>query len=374
MSVVRILVFLLFLLGISIGLSQLVDDRQIAIILFAFVVVILSPIMPFIGQKLNGRLVDAIYYVAAISGVVLLFVSEEPAQNVVELQRSLARLNMDITDERTRNEILIAKIEDFESEAVKNEDRIRDIEQWLGKEAQQTLIREETDRSRRLTDALSLEGIAKYVEKEKALCDAQEDLLIRAKVSIEFERQQSISGGNNGIANSLSISDQLQLDGINRQLHRCWMLINPSENRISSSESGYDRLLGIFDVAVGILLNETWGSLAVVLPEPSPKQVQEIEKVRELQQARYELAWAQSRTKELVQLSQDAAKSKIGVVDEINLIARSISDTEEALFDAKTQSLTGIALLTKEWLTFTWPYFLISILGLKLARTRLWDP
>lgn len=367
---IRIVAFFLLALLLA-GIADFIfQDRQLAITAFGLGVVALSVVMPALYYEMDSPWADAIYYVAAILAAVMFFIANEPEQAVITLRKQISDLKADNTAAQARLAALQSESERNAARIVANADRLREIEEQLAADWARRLDAEEQEATSKLFASLqALEGFATRVAKENAQCESAWDSLALAKAFLDADRDRAGSRLNSPDAVPTP-SETLERDMLEAEIYRC-SRVGFLQSRIEGLSSGYERVIGLLDLTKDTDLTSSlpgYTGTPFELSEVNRSLIDRISELLQLQRARDLTAVERRRlTGTAGELSIAIAAATTG----LDRIAAEIKERKKDLADAENEPLVGFALEVKNRMTFSWPYFLIAFLGLKLAGKAL---
>ena len=93
-----------------------------------------------------------------------------------------------------------------------------------------------------------------------------------------------------------------------------------------------------------------------------------------IQENKTRLTMKESREKTLLITIENSKDDRNVKTNELYEVEREIKENAEEIKTKKNETIRGWTLQLSELTAFTWPYFLVSLLGLKIARIRYFEP
>lgn len=360
---------------------------------FALAVAVVGLAMPIFGWNLPKLPVDTIYYSSAILATVVLFVGNANDRAILDLRVSISEKRVELRELETR-------IVDQTTTLATRQQNIADLEGSV-ESARRILERPEAVDliEREIEVALSLEretGLAQFWEQIDAVladCSILEQRL-------ELERATNPEAF--GMVNTQQILDdalQITNGGLDKRFQSgadfpdltdfpltpeqlryvselmgnvaaCTTLRTDHES-ISMEPAGYNRLFGLEALRRSSAYRRISGSqIGPEFDEETQIMMSLISEVRSAQ----ELA---ARGPEALQSASNAIEETSAALANVERSATDvrsdIAELERDLEQLEDQPLIGLARWAKEQGEVTWPFLLIMMLGMKLARDPLFQ-
>lgn len=370
-SLLLILAYLLLCAAIAVALHGLGLSDRLRVLTFAAATLALSLLLPRFAKPLEGRFVDLLYYTTAIAAACVIFISQEARQQLIRLEREHADREVEIS----RLEEALGKLERDIAGAESNLTEVR--EQIFAREAflKSPAVRSLKAHEARVTTELLGKSVLYVIEDDLRLRAESCTQEIRDAVSeiARIDTARSLQQLDEfrprpGLVDVDSIQRQLQVDVIERcegiqALHRALAAAAPDFEKIRALWGFYTsrdfqprtrrRPPADARIALGDGERQAGDLLDLVLEVQRSEILLSADTAKEGALTETLQRWrGQRETTQSTMQETKAAKDA------------TLSDIEAA----KEQTLRGWALTASEWLAFTWPYFLIALLGAKIAR------
>lgn len=348
-----------------------------SIIVFALAVFVISVILPLIGQRLHGALVDTLYYSAAIAATLVIFIANGNELRINEISLEMEDKERALTRAKSR-------LEQFENAQDRRQNQLpalsaeeREAEAAMAAPWVRALLSIEAELSPTLLEDLGFNRLVEQLPQQLANCSAARDRLSSLNVQaaqLEFEEINSIeydtwdsgffrrwdadaqSMGHNLNAEILYVMIQDALDDV----QDCNRFQGPAERLLESPDS-YARLLGL--VAIADLVDPPWLG-ADSNPEANARLAQ-IETLEETRRNRDRLVGAVNR----LELEIEEAQTELAATrSDLSSRETDLENLAAELDAARSSRPQGMIARAKDWGDRVWPYLLIAMLGMKLAR------
>lgn len=300
----------------------------------------------------------------------MFFIANEPEQAVVALRKQISDLEADKTAVQARLAVLQSDSERNAAGIIANADRLRQIEEQLAADWARRLAAEEQETTSKLFESLQvLEDFAARVAVENAQCESARDSLALAKAFMDADRH--LQGFRlSPLDAAPGPSETLDRNMLEAEIDRC-RKVGFLQTRIKRLSSGYGRMIGLLDLTPDMDLTPAlpgYTGASLELSEVDRNLIDRISELLQLQRAR-DLSTDERRR--LTGTAGDLSTAIAATTTELDRIGAGIKKREADLEDVENQPLVGVALEVKNRMTFSWPYFLIAFLGLKLAGKPL---
>ncbi|UWQ53224.1 hypothetical protein [Leisingera caerulea] len=359
---------------------------------FGVAVVVIGLAMPMLGANLPKLPVDTIYYSAAILATVVLFVGSVNERAILNLQTNIESKTIELSryelDKRRLAEVLINRQETRLELEVAIENALEKIETADAIE----LVEREVE----VAQALELQtGLGKFWEETKAVlgsCSVREQRL---------ELERAINPEAFGLVNPEQIFDDTFQD-MNSRLDRGTVLgdrlpnlkdapltpeqlryaadllddvaacsrLRTDHERISTEAAGYNRLFALEGMRRSSAYTRISGNqISTAIDDETQSMMSLISEIRSAHELAARGPSALESANNAIAETRDALSSSEQSATDIQLeVERLRGDLEKI----KDQPLVGKARWAKEQGEVTWPFLLIMMLGMKLARDPLY--
>lgn len=372
-EVIRLVIYITLVAGIAF-LGWLLGEAMsplFSIFGFALAVFVIAVMLPMIEKPLHGGLVDTIYYSSAIVATLVIFIAngnermanqigleiEEQEQSLEQARFRLSRL--EVTQEQ--NEDLLEKLRE----------KLVDANEAINTPGAAELQRVEAELSSEMIKALGVDKLIEVLPQRLSRCDTSRQnlsTLTAQAFQLEVERNFNI-GPRLGAAargrelNARDAMIQSMIQAAADEVAICDRFQSSAEKLLSAPDS-YARLLGL--VTISDLVDTSWGGLG---NGPQARaRLSQVEEFEEIRRTRNVLTGNVNTLENRV--SEGRAELAAGS-SEIVSIETEIGVLEKNLDETRSNRLAGSIARAKDWGDRIWPFLLISLLGMKLARKPL---
>ena len=358
---------------------------------FAIIVACVGFAMPTIRAPLPTLAVDTIYYSAAIIAAVLFFVGSTFERKIIEAEARIGSVRLTLKIEEAETARLSSNLQNAQFKLSNLERAIKEAREFLESDEASDLI------DREIEVALELErrtGLSKFWNETDAVLASCSILEQR----IELER--SINPQAFGLVDPFPLNDDLlsnNFSGSNgvfgrhdnfprltdppltpESLRNAADLMNDvaacssfrmDHERVSKEVAGYNRLFLLEAMRKSSGFSRIVDTQVTRLYDDETQRrislVSELRNAQDLDAAAEDaLERAKSQVKKASESLEDSEENKAS-------IQSGLEELEKSLEEIKGQNLIGLVLWAKQQGAETWPFILIAVLGMKLARKSL---
>jgi len=338
---------------------------QFAVVVYAICVLLIAVAMPALRCELNPLAVDTLYYLAAAIAAAMYFIAAEPDQKLVDLQTTLSDDRSSVKETEAEIAALQGELSTVTEKIDPGAEKVQELEKELGEDWAQRHVASGDPNTIRVIDAVEqAEAFAFRVSAEAAQCDVTLDLLAKARAFRQLDEKPR---------DGLQIPDfaaEFREQDYEREMSRC-SLVSVLRSRIDALGAGAERAVGLLALSRDEYLTSAlfgYSQPSAVLSEADLAKVASVYRLRTLRSS-YE-----SAVSELAALGETSKTLSDRISKEsksVETLNTKIEATQQAIKETKDHPLEGLALRAKGWMTFRWPFFLIALLGMKLARKPL---
>lgn len=356
------IIFFLFisaLIGIILHIS--ISHDQSRLLIFGCTVFVGSILFPRIRSPLDGSKVDLLYYGSAISAAILFFIATETDLKRIQLEENINISENERDSIKGRIEITNQEIENRKSSLQYTLD---DISRYkIEKKHKDIFDDNEVDISKKLYEMLELYAVKSDLREKYENCRKLSEEFMKRKRAEFYEnvsrpRRKWSDTWVNPEHMACTVQFRSIIEGLgNYSFKKIRSLLKfkkrDSDLNEKNEKSYSDMFIDIagqkFTVAYVLQIIETF-SKSILFYYNS------------------DLVSLAERRNNLNNIIQNKEKDLNLDFNELKMIGDKINSYNELLKSLNQEPLRGFALTVSKWLAFTWPYVLIFLLGLKIAR------
>jgi len=368
MNNIIMFLFIAFVLGFIISIT--ITNEQAQIFIFGITIFLTALIFPKYVGLVDSSGVDLIYYGSAILAAIILFISTEVRINKINLESEITAIEVEIANlslqlaETKKKENQIGSRIKINAEKLERFDPIASI-------SREYFLSNEKSISTKIFEIMKFERLEPAISRRKEEC-----IKTIREASKFIDEQRGIRRDFLGRPTSNYVSSKTMGCSIFNTFYRSVRFDGDYTYRQIGHLLRYSRSDGTVD-ATGksvadkiVVINEKEVGLPALLNEVSVMNTEAILKIESPFSAR-------QQREDLIDLVAQYESDKLNVNSEISNIEKGISAKErdltilnDGLRKLSEKRLQGLTLVASVWLTFWWPYLLISLLGLKIARKQ----
>ncbi|MGF1628921.1 MAG: hypothetical protein ACFCUT_05585 [Kiloniellaceae bacterium] len=354
------------------AIYQLTAHDQIRVLLFALFVLALSLLFPRVLRPLEGRYVDLVYYAAAIAAAYVYFVSQEARQQMIRLEREGADLEAALERQERESDALATSIAAAVSDLATVEAAISEYRSFLASEAVQALYAEETRVAAALLDRSLVAIIQDDLRGAVDACGEDMPMAQNAIAQIQARRvmrQLNDAESPRGVTLDIELAE---LQSFVDLIARCDR-ISARMRSLDSLGPSYEKVQAIWDFYTdpdfrASRVRRDLLPTSIDLGDGQRTLPEVLEDVLRLRKSEAGLARQQDRRASLTITIDDQRNQREAAITASGEAHERLATNKDSIATLGGHTLRGWALTASEWLIFTWPFFLISLLGAKIAR------
>ena len=339
-----------------------------SIIGFAVAVVMIAAVLPMIKLPLDGGWVDTIYYSAAICATLVIFIANGNERLANQIGLEIEEKELSLEEARFGLSRIASSQELSEGQLVGNRAELTDLNVALNSPEAVEFLGTEAELSATMIKSFGLDRLIVFLPQRLSRCVASRENLSSLNVqALQLEMEQNFSIqprlGTVARGRELNVRDAMiqgMIQGAVEDVAICERFQRPAEQLLTAPNS-YARLLGL--LAISELIDLPWvGSDS---EQQSTTVLTQIEEFEETRQRRDVLTRSVDGMEKMV---SEGRAALIASNVEITARASELETLEKELAETKASRLVGSIAHAKDWGDRIWPFLLITLLGMKLAR------
>ena len=359
------------LVGVIIFVGWLIGEvlnPLTSIIGFAAAVVMIAAVLPMIKLPLDGGWVDTIYYSAAICATLVIFIANGNERLANQIGLEIEEKELSLEEARFGLSRIASSQELSEGQLVGNRAELTDLNVALNSPEAVEFLGTEAELSATMIKSFGLDRLIVFLPQRLSRCVASRENLSSLNVqALQLEMEQNFSIqprlGTVARGRELNVRDAMiqgMIQGAVEDVAICERFQRPAEQLLTAPNS-YARLLGL--LAISELIDLPWvGSDS---EQQSTTVLTQIEEFEETRQRRDVLTRSVDGMEKMV---SEGRAALIASNVEITARASELETLEKELAETKASRLVGSIAHAKDWGDRIWPFLLITLLGMKLAR------
>lgn len=330
---------------------------------YAFSILALALFMPLIKKSLHGGIVDIIYYGSAIFAALIFFIGNAKEREKNYILADLELLNGQLSQMHQLYAVRESILNDVKDQLNHQQSILKDSEARRKEPWVQELVEAELEVSKDLIFQLKFDDLVAYLPHKLKECEnysRELDSLIQLYTDLAF-----IENGLREPTDWASDSDNMlvgAVDSLQAKIRNCQGFQPSAERVIADIDYNYVDLLTLHSLATNSNVN--WRGWV----EPSEQVALKLRRISLLSSIlqRPEIIAGKidtldSRIQELHRELNELELSRGDIQERYDTLQAEVRDIENAAID-------GIVRRAKDWGDRYWPYFLILLLGMKIAR------